>query len=62
MIKDEHDAMIRSLRKFIDQCHKLQAAGHSEKGIAEAMGFTQVSRFRQYKAMALRVLRKEDAV
>ena len=62
MIKDEHDAMIRSLRKFIDQCHKLQAAGHSERGIAEAMGFTQIPRFRQYKAMALRVLRKEDAV
>lgn len=57
----EHAATIKAFRKFIDKCHRLQAAGHNEQGIAEALGFTQIPSFRQYKEMALRALGQEDA-
>ena len=60
MSRTEHEAMINALKKFIDKCHKLQKAGCNEREIAEALGFTQIPRFRQYKSMALRVLKQAD--
>ena len=58
---NEHELTIKALERFMEQYKKLKAAGHNERGIAEALGFTQLPRFREFRWMAYRVLQKLEA-
>lgn len=39
------------LQKFIDKCENLKKRGHSEEGIAYAMGFNDVVTYRAFRAV-----------
>ena len=55
----KHNDTIESLNRFLTQAKKLAKAGFSEKAIAEALGFTEIDRFRAYRSMAYRILKGE---
>ena len=52
---------IYDLRRFLNLCDDLAKRGHSESGIAYAMGFNEVSSFRAFKAIVVKNVRELEA-